>query len=103
MNLPANKRSGLVEAIQALKGVRGINFVFFEESDIVRHELVQSIIRAYRQHRYGENDGGGAPPDGAPPRGGDAGGARGPRIDSPSRHPHATLPPGKVLTMSVSL
>ena len=79
IDLPANKRSGLVEAIQALKGVRGINFVFFEESDIVRHELVQSIIRAYRQHRYGESDGGGASPPDAPPRGGDAGGARRPK------------------------
>ena len=77
IDLPANKRSGLVEAIQALKGVRGINFVFFEESDIVRHELVQSIIRAYRQHRYGESDGG-ASPD-APPRGDNAGGARRPK------------------------
>ena len=54
IDLPANKRSGLVEAIQALKDVGGIGFTYFEERDVVRHELVQSIIRAYRQHRYGD-------------------------------------------------
>ena len=54
IDLPANKRSGLVEASQALKNVPGIGFAYFEESDVVRHELVQAIIRAYRQHRYGE-------------------------------------------------
>ena len=54
IDLPSNKRSGLVEAIQALKDVPGIGFKYFEESDVVRHELVQSIIRAYRNHRYGE-------------------------------------------------
>ena len=54
IDLPANKRSGLVEASQALKDVPGIGFAYFEESDVVRHELVQAIIRAYRLHRYGE-------------------------------------------------
>ena len=54
IDLPANKRSGLVEAIQALKNVPGIGFNYFEESDVVRHELVQAIIRAYRNHRYGD-------------------------------------------------
>ncbi len=54
IDLPTNKRSGLVEAIQALKDVPGIGFSYFEETDVVRHELVQKIIRAYRFHRYGE-------------------------------------------------
>jgi phosphate starvation-inducible PhoH-like protein len=54
IDLPANKRSGLVEAIQALKDVPGIGFAYFEERDVVRHELVQAIIRAYRHHRYGD-------------------------------------------------
>ena len=54
IDLPANKRSGLVEAIQALKDIPGIGFTYFEEGDVVRHELVQAIIRAYRQHRYGD-------------------------------------------------
>ena len=51
IDLPANKRSGLIEAIHALKDVSGIAFCHFEESDVIRHELVQSIIRAYREHR----------------------------------------------------
>ncbi len=59
IDLPSNKRSGLVEAIQALKDVPGIGFSYFEESDVVRHELVQKIIRAYRTHRYGEQVAGG--------------------------------------------
>jgi phosphate starvation-inducible PhoH-like protein len=59
IDLPPNKRSGLVEAIQALKDVPGIGFSYFEERDVVRHELVQAIIRAYRTHRYGDA---GAPP-----------------------------------------
>ena len=54
IDLPSNKRSGLVEAIQALKNVPGIGFTYFEEADVVRHELVQAIIRAYRHHRYGD-------------------------------------------------
>ena len=54
IDLPSNKRSGLVEAIQALKNVPGIGFTYFEEKDVVRHELVQAIIRAYRNHRYGD-------------------------------------------------
>ena len=54
IDLPSNKRSGLVEAVQALNGVPGIGFTYFEETDVVRHELVQKIIRAYRTHRYGE-------------------------------------------------
>ena len=54
IDLPSNKRSGLVEAIQALKDVPGIGFTYFEEADVVRHELVQKIIRAYRNHRYGD-------------------------------------------------
>ncbi len=54
IDLPSNKRSGLIEALQALKKVPGIAFCQFEEADVVRHELVQSIIRAYKQHRTGE-------------------------------------------------
>ena len=51
IDLPANKRSGLIEAMLALKGVEGISFTHFSETDVVRHELVQSIVRAYRRHR----------------------------------------------------
>ena len=47
IDLPSDKRSGLVEAIEILTGVEGIGFMEFTEHDIVRHPLVQSIIRAY--------------------------------------------------------
>lgn len=60
IDLPSNKRSGLVEALQALKSVSGISMVYFNERDVVRHELVRAIITAYQQHRSPANAG--APP-----------------------------------------
>ena len=51
IDLPANKRSGLIEALAALSDVAGIAFCHFTERDVIRHELVQSIVRAYRRHR----------------------------------------------------
>lgn len=57
IDLPANKRSGLVEALQALRGVEGTEFVYFDDHDVIRHELVRRIVNAYRQHRgTGETD-----------------------------------------------
>src|SRR3954468_8541982 len=55
IDLPSNKRSGLVEALQALKNVQGISFVYFNERDVVRHELVRAVINAYQQHRSPAN------------------------------------------------
>jgi phosphate starvation-inducible PhoH-like protein len=51
IDLPTNKRSGVVEALQALKNIPGISIAYFNERDVVRHELVRSIITAYQQHR----------------------------------------------------
>lgn len=51
IDLPANKRSGIVEAMHALRDVDGISFVHFNERDVIRHELVQRIVLAYRRHR----------------------------------------------------
>jgi phosphate starvation-inducible protein PhoH and related proteins len=51
IDLPRNKKSGLIEATQALEAVDGIKFIHFTERDVVRHPLVQSIIRAYKNHR----------------------------------------------------
>jgi phosphate starvation-inducible PhoH-like protein len=51
IDLPAKKRSGLVEALQVLQGVEGIAFCQFSDRDVVRHPLVQSIVRAYRRYR----------------------------------------------------
>jgi phosphate starvation-inducible PhoH-like protein len=47
IDLPNPKKSGLVEAINLLEGVEGIRFCHFEDVDVVRHNLVQRIIRAY--------------------------------------------------------
>jgi len=47
IDLPSEKISGLVESMELLHGISGIGFVYFDEKDVVRHPLVQSIIRAY--------------------------------------------------------
>ncbi len=47
IDLPNPKKSGLSEALQVLEGVEGIRFCHFEEVDVVRHHLVQRIVRAY--------------------------------------------------------
>jgi len=54
IDLPSNKRSGLIEGLQALKDVKGIAFCTFGERDVVRHELVRQIVRAYKRHRSGD-------------------------------------------------
>jgi phosphate starvation-inducible PhoH-like protein len=51
IDLPNARRSGLLEAIDILKRVEGLTFVHFDESDVVRHHLVQRIVRAYDEHR----------------------------------------------------
>src|SRR6266404_1362811 len=51
IDLPSARRSGLLEAIDVLKRVEGLSFVYFDESDVVRHHLVQRIIRAYDEHK----------------------------------------------------
>ena len=50
IDLPAGRRSGLLEAIDVLHEVNGISFVYFTERDVVRHDLVQRIIRAYDRY-----------------------------------------------------
>jgi phosphate starvation-inducible PhoH-like protein len=51
IDLPNARRSGLLEAVEILKHVQGLSFVYFDESDVVRHHLVQRIIRAYDEHK----------------------------------------------------
>jgi len=51
IDLPGARRSGLLEAIDILKNVDGLSFVYFDESDVVRHHLVQRIIRAYDESK----------------------------------------------------
>jgi phosphate starvation-inducible PhoH-like protein len=50
VDLPAGKRSGLIEAERVLNNLEGIEFVYFTDKDVVRHKLVQMIIRAYEDH-----------------------------------------------------
>jgi phosphate starvation-inducible PhoH-like protein len=47
IDLPSARRSGLLEAVDVLQEIEGISFIFFDEGDVVRHQLVQRIVRAY--------------------------------------------------------
>jgi phosphate starvation-inducible PhoH-like protein len=51
IDLPNYRRSGLLEALDVLKVVDGLSFIWFDEGDVVRHHLVQRIIRAYDEHK----------------------------------------------------
>ena len=50
IDLPGGKRSGLLNAVDVLKGVEGIAFVTFDDKDVVRHSLVQRIVKAYDRY-----------------------------------------------------
>lgn len=50
IDLPRGKYSGLKEAMKILEQVKGIEFVYFSEKDVVRHKLVQDIIKAYEKY-----------------------------------------------------
>ena len=49
VDLPEDRQSGLIEIQAILKGIKGIEFVYFTERDVVRHPLVQEIIKAYER------------------------------------------------------
>ena len=50
IDLPEEQRSGLEDALEKLKGIKGIGIVELERGDIVRHRLVQNIVNAYERH-----------------------------------------------------
>ncbi len=50
VDLPSGRPSGLRQAEEILKGIDGIEFVYFDQADVVRHRLVQKIIGAYADH-----------------------------------------------------
>ncbi len=54
IDLPEKRSSGLVEVQSILKGIKGIKFVYFTEKDVVRHPLVQKIIKAYERKGMAE-------------------------------------------------
>jgi phosphate starvation-inducible PhoH-like protein len=56
IDLPNPRKSGLVDAINVLDGVEGIHFCHFEDSDVVRHALVQRIVRAYESAKPGQQE-----------------------------------------------
>jgi phosphate starvation-inducible protein PhoH len=57
IDLPQGKISGLVDAISVLGGVEGISFVYFDEKDVVRHKLVQAVIKAYEAYGAAQTPG----------------------------------------------
>jgi phosphate starvation-inducible PhoH-like protein len=50
IDLPSGKKSGLIESMEICGRIPGISTVQFGEKDVVRHNLVQQIIRAYEEH-----------------------------------------------------
>lgn len=50
IDLPPQQKSGLKDAMEVLKDIKGISFVHFNQKDIVRHKLVQRIVDAYNKH-----------------------------------------------------
>ncbi len=56
IDLPGGKGSGLIEVQRILEGIEGIRFVYFTDRDVVRHKLVQQIIRAYERFEGGHGE-----------------------------------------------
>ena len=54
VDLPQGKQSGLMHSLKILENVKGIGMNFLDEKDVVRHELVQRIIKAYEKHEKKE-------------------------------------------------
>ena len=50
IDLPKKRESGLIEAMEVLKGIEGIEFIFFKQDDVVRHPIVAKIINAYEEY-----------------------------------------------------
>jgi len=53
IDLPTGRMSGLVEAMKVVNAIDGISFISFDERDVVRHKLVQQIVRAYEAFTNG--------------------------------------------------
>ena len=57
IDLPLGKRSGLVEAAEVLRGVPGVGMAMLSHRDVVRHELVQAVVKAYERHERRRREG----------------------------------------------
>jgi phosphate starvation-inducible PhoH-like protein len=53
IDLPPGRTSGLVEAMKVVGAIEGISFVYFDDRDVVRHKLVQQIVKAYERFTLG--------------------------------------------------
>jgi phosphate starvation-inducible PhoH-like protein len=53
IDLPTGRTSGLVEAMKVVGAIEGISFIYFDERDVVRHKLVQQIVKAYESYSNG--------------------------------------------------
>jgi phosphate starvation-inducible PhoH-like protein len=56
IDLPAGRTSGLVEAMKVVSKIEGISFIFFDDRDVVRHKLVQQIVKAYESFTNGKRE-----------------------------------------------
>ncbi len=56
IDLPSGKASGLIETQKILKDIKEITFIYFTERDVVRHKLVQEIIKAYEKFEQSRNN-----------------------------------------------
>lgn len=54
MDLPEPHASGLIRAQKILKGIQGLEFVYLTEKDVIRHQLVQAVIKAYERYEGGK-------------------------------------------------
>ena len=53
IDLPTGRPSGLIEAVKVVNDIEGISFIYFDERDVVRHRLVQQIVKAYEAYSNG--------------------------------------------------
>ena len=53
IDLPQGRTSGLVEAMKVVSAIDGISFIHFDDRDVVRHKLVQQIVKAYEKFSNG--------------------------------------------------
>ncbi len=57
IDLPSGRSSGLIEVQKILEGIEGVQFVYFTNRDVVRHKLVQQIIKAYERYEAADEQG----------------------------------------------
>jgi phosphate starvation-inducible PhoH-like protein len=57
IDLPNPRASGMIEALRIVKNIEGIGFVYFDDRDVVRHKLVQQIVKAYDAHTNNRTNG----------------------------------------------